>query len=216
MLASSLPAGITSSPDLTSALAEDDIRPILLVDDNAASGVQSAAQFYNFSGKPRDKWPAELANEKDLFDALTPEEWTKFAKRTVGVITAVGTVKAAKRLHVTAQQLKLSGFTELFYGQPLGAGVMWSADLAEFLQSVGKDLVAQHRYNCSYSELNDRQRSQCDEHCFGYGNYGGITVTNVNVPASTVTALWQPGTYDGRPWIPLFLRRGRFRELLLA
>jgi hypothetical protein len=56
----------------------------------------------------------------------------------------------------------------------------------------------------------------CRMNALGFGNHGGITVTNVNVPASTVTALWQPGRYQGRPWIPLFLRRGRYAELILA
>jgi HD superfamily phosphohydrolase len=216
MLAASLPQTMTSSPDLAHALAESDDRPILFVDDNAASGVQSAAQLFNFSSMPRSEWPKDLAKERDLFDALPPECWEKFAGRQLGVVTAVGTDKAAGRLKDAAHVLGLEGFAKLFYGQRLGAGVMWSADLAAFLQKVGKDLMAQRLFGRPYADLEDQERPRCDEHCFGYGNHGGVTVTNVNVPSSTVTALWQPGAHNGRPWIPLFLRRGRFRDLLLA
>lgn len=192
-------------------------RPILLVDDNAVSGTQSAAQLHSYSGSPREEWPPELRKEERLWPALEPDGWNELKGRRWGIMVAVGAEDAQTRLRRTAAFLGLSGFSGLFVGAPLTSGLVWPLELKAFLEDVGRDLLAQRRHGVPYAELGEGlDKEACDNHCFGYGNHGGITATNANVPASTVTALWQPGIRNGVPWIPLFIRRGRLGELILA
>lgn len=201
---------------LEEALSQSE-RPILLVDDNAVSGTQSAAQLYSFSGLRRDEWPLELRKEDRLLPPLPPGAWETLKSRHLGVMVAIGAGAADEKLRTTAAALKLSGFQGLFIGEPLSAGPEWPPELRSFLEDVGRDLLAQRRHGIRYAEMDEgTEKTECDGHCFGYGNHGGITVTTANVPASTVTALWQPGVRNGMPWIPLFIRRGRLRELILA
>lgn len=210
-----LRSGMTIATSIEEALAMAG-KPILLVDDNAASGVQSSAQLFSYSGLTTASWPVELQAEKDLFPALTPGEMDLLKSTPVGIVTAVGTPVAAKRLAETAKTLGLAQFSGLRFGTLIGKGLLFSADLNAFLEDVGRELMAQRLFDSAFSDLRPEDQKRCSANSLGFGNYGGITVTNVNVPASTVTALWQPGSYKGRPWIPLFLRRGRYRDLLLA
>jgi HD superfamily phosphohydrolase len=218
MIKQALPPNMRIAASPQDALAESKRRgePILLIDDNAVSGVQSAAQLYSFSPRPKPEWPKELQYEKHLFGALSAEEWHTLCSTTFAIVVAVGADGAKERLQRTSAALGIGKFQGLFYGQKVGAGLPWAADVAGFLQGVGRDLMAQHEFGMNYKDVDIDARKYCDSHCFGYGNHGGVTVTHVNVPSSTVTALWQPGRYNGRPWIPLFLRRGRFSELVLA
>ena len=50
----------------------------------------------------------------------------------------------------------------------------------------------------------------------GNGNIGTVMVTGSSAPSHTLTALWCPGVYEGQPWIPLFLRRGYRKKLVLG
>ena len=208
--------GATIGTTLAAALT-DTKGPIILVDDNAASGTQSAAQLYAYSGGEKNGWPPDLVKEDGLFPQLSQAEWQLLKDRSWGVVVAVGAPTAEVRLAQEAATLGLAGFAGLHAGEALGAAVEWTADLREFLEAVGRDLVAGHHCGVPYVELPEGpDRDVCNLHCFGYGSYGGVTVTNANVPASTVTALWQPGLREGMPWIPLFIRRGRLGELILG
>jgi hypothetical protein len=42
----------------------------------------------------------------------------------------------------------------------------------------------------------------------GFSGFQGRLVFSHNVPKTTLTLLWCSGTYDGRPWMPLFPSRG--------
>ena len=208
--------GAIAETTLATALS-DTTGPIILVDDNAASGTQSVAQLHAYSGGDRNSWPPDLVQEDGLFPALGPAEWELLKKRSWGVVVAIGAPTAGVRLAEEATRLGLTGFAGLHVGETLGAAVEWTAELREFLEAVGRDLVAHRRCGVPYAELPDGlDRDVCNLHCFGYGSYGGVTVTNANVPASTVTALWHPGLRDGMPWVPLFIRRGRLGELILG
>ncbi|TCP96361.1 HD superfamily phosphohydrolase [Sphingomonas sp. PP-F2F-A104-K0414] len=214
MLTAELPTGLNVATTIKDSLAFPD-RPILLIDDNAVSGTQSAAQLHKFSGAELSTWPVDLQGEDTLFPGLTPEEWEELRTRSFGIAVAVGADAASKRLKAAADELGASGYQGFFCGEILGARLTWPNDLRVFLETVGADLVAQSKFDCVRSELNTAEsQSACDHRRFGYGNHGGITVTNHNVPASTVTALWQPGMHEGKPWIPLFIRRGRLKNLI--
>lgn len=117
-----MPANVHHSYSMSEALSVEGDPLLLFVDDNAASGVQSTAQMYSFSGAAVEDWPPELQRETKLFKALPPEDWGRLRERRWGIAVAAG----AK------------------------------------------------------------------------------------------TALWQPGRFQGRPWVPMLLRRGRFSELILG
>lgn len=63
---------------------------------------------------------------------------------------------------------------------------------------IGYELFLDKRL---WDEEKRKQRS------LGYGNSQKLTVFFYNVPTSTLPILWKRGTYRGRKWGPLFLRR---------
>lgn len=218
VIKAALGKGMTVATTLGEALREADGtgRPILLIDDNAASGVQSSAQLFAYSGVDRDRWPEELRSEKELFGPLAPDHFETLKSTRFGIATAVGTTKAGNRLQEAAAELGLTGFQGLKFGSAIGGGVLFSGDLHKHLEDVGRELMALRLFGSTYADLDPEKAKRCALNAMGFGNHAGITVTNVNVPASTVTALWQPGRFQGRPWVPLFLRRGRFGDLVLG
>ncbi|QXX73785.1 HD domain-containing protein [Methylovirgula sp. HY1] len=194
----------------------DDSCCIILVDDNAASGIQSASQLYAYSGKVRGEWPVDLRNESTLLDNLSFELWSRLQARKLAIAVAVGHQTARDRLSATALDLGLTQFRGLFSSEQIGANVVWPAELRSFLEQVGRDLIAYDRWNGAYEGLSSEQQQICENHAFGYGAFGGLTILASTVPTSTVTALWLPGFWQGRPWIPLAIRWGRLNKVTFA
>lgn len=217
MVRKDLPHGMVPAVSMVDALGMAG-RPILMVDDNAVSGVQSAAQLHSFLEGDPATWPVDLRGEDGLFSRLSDDQAYEFRARRVGIAVAVGAERAGTRLDEAAACLGLVSWGGLHVGETLAAGLKWEPALKTFLTHVGRDLLAMRRSGCLFNDLEDGSddREYCRARGFGFGNHGGITITNHNVPASTVTALWQPGVLRGRPWIPLFMRRGRFADLTLA
>jgi HD superfamily phosphohydrolase len=212
-----MPIYVRHASSIQAALSETDEAMIVLVDDNAASGIQSAAQLYALAGVAKEQQPEELANEPQFLSALEAPDLARLKARHFALCVAVGADTAEHRLRNATEILGMANFQGVFRGAEIEPGKEWSGELESFLRKVGRDLIAGHTYKRNYSELTrDDEIQFCNEHCFGYGNFGGLLTTRVNVPASTVTALWQPGSYLGRPWIPLFLRRGLLKELILT
>jgi HD superfamily phosphohydrolase len=211
-----LPNYVRHANSVTDALALDAEAAIVFVDDNSASGVQAAAQIYSFSGRPREDWPIELRRETGVTGPLSAPDWSKLQKRTIAIAVAAGLEGAAKRLEATAESLALD-FAGLEWGEDIGAGLLWPPDIEEHLRRIGRDLIAHREFGRAFAQLEfEADREFCLSRAFGYGVGGGVMATSVNVPSSTVTALWQPGFHNGRPWVPLLLRRGRFAELILC
>jgi HD superfamily phosphohydrolase len=214
MVQAGLPSYVRSAASLTEALKGSAEEMVILIDDNSASGVQASAQLYEFCGEDR---PAELANENDLFSVLTTNELVELRKRDLAIIVAVGLPGAQERLRKTAAALSLENFKGLFFGQNISAGLAWDPAVEAYLRDVGRDLMAHRRFGTSYEAVKMQEdRDWCLQRSFGYGEAGGILATHINVPSSTVTAVWQPGIFEGRAWVPLLLRRGRFNELILC
>ena len=190
---------------------------IVLADDNAASGVQSSAQLLAFLGVPVADRPVEMQAESSLFEAgLDAEMRDKLRQHPVAVCVALGRPEAQVLLKETAERAGLAKFVGLTYDEEISSGPAISSELTEHLSIVGRELVAHDRFASPYNDLDLEQRAVCDKHSLGYGGLAGLTVLPTTVPTSTLTALWMPGEYSGRPWVPLLLRWGRLHNLTVA
>ena len=99
-----------------------------------------------------------------------------------------------------------------------------SEELKTFLETVGIGLMTS-----KFLARGDNWEAAvvaAKEHSLGYKNRMGGLVTPLNVPSSTYTALWRPGTYDpsgvyanrascSAPWIPLFIRASQLARVVL-
>jgi hypothetical protein len=89
-------------------------------------------------------------------------------------------------------------------------------DLEKFLDDVGTHVLAWVRHGKSnLFDLELTHGEACRRDALGYSGARGLACSPVNVPAGTVTALWCPGLYQGQPWIPLLMRRGYLKHLVL-
>ena len=210
--------GVRTAPNLRSALATKGNPLIVLVDDNAASGVQASAQLMAYAGVPKDQRPERLSHEDDLFEGdLGSEEIDDLRCRRLAIAVAVGLDDADILCKKSADEAGFREFQGLAYGTRIADGLVWPDDLKAHLAHVGRELMAYRYARRSFHELDDPAlRERCENRAFGYGARGGLMATHGNVPSSTVTALWQPGMVDNRPWTPLFMRRGMLKELVLG
>ena len=183
----------------------------VLVDDNSASGTQSRAQLHQFMNPNRDEWPASLRSEGPLIDTLDEAGRRRLREAPLAIAVALGHQTAAERLKETARELGIGRFAGLHHDQAVAGDIDWPAGLKAHLTEIGRQLVARDRYGQDFEELMvPAERDACERDAFGYGGFGGVTVLPSTVPTSTVTALWLPGTWRGRPWLPLAVRWGRF------
>ena len=204
-----------SLSDALTAAPEDSC--VVLADDNVASGVQSSAQIMAFMGIPREDWPKDLQSETGLFESsLTADQRSRLQTLHVAVCVALGRPEAEVRLQETAQRAGLMQFSGLFFDEEMGAGPELSIELRNYLTFIGRELIAQDRFNNDYTSLDLEQRALCDIHSLGYGGIAGLTALPTTVPTSTITALWMPGEVAERPWIPLCIRWGRLNRLVVA
>jgi deoxynucleoside triphosphate triphosphohydrolase SAMHD1 len=115
--------------------------------------------------------------------------------------------------------LGIGSFLGVFYHQeamPHSVGL--PAPLKGFLARVGADLLALYRYKADDGALSlpKAKKEDCLKDALGYGNAEGLLTTIFNVPVSTITALWCPGLFERRPWMPLLLRRGYLEQLVIS
>lgn len=207
---------VDHASSLAEVLVEGDQRTIVLLDDNAASGVQAAAQLYTLAGVGGDQKPLELSKEEEFVSTLDTPHLNLLRGRKLALCVAMGTERAAARIAEAANAVGFN-FEGLFYGQEIAPAADRPQALEMFLRGVGRELISLRTYGKPYRDLVDEDMKRfCEERSFGYGELGGVLTTRANVPTSTITALWQPGLYQDRPWVPLFLRRGRFSELILG
>jgi hypothetical protein len=198
---------------LAEALQSDDGRQIVLIDDNAASGVQSRAQFLRWSGRDRSTWPIECQEEENLFDPIDAAQWKQFQARPVRIVVCAGRALASERLTVCLSDLGFTNFAGLFYSRQIGAVDQWADELRDYLTGVGRSVLTWSRRDKTQTEAG---RKFCVDNAFGYGAAGGLLITTTNVPSSTVTALWCPGIHNQSPWMPLVIRQNKLRHLVLA
>jgi hypothetical protein len=205
------------SNDMNAACQKSPSRPLVVVDDNISSGVQSCAQLLAWGGVPRNKWPKECQEEENITPTpLLPASIENLRARPITLIVCAGQELSRKRLDVAAKLLSLEHPISLLYRHKLGEAIEWPADLKKYLREVGTSLLAWSRRKKPVDRLNQHDLSWCKADAFGYRNAGGLIATATNVPTSTVTALWCPGMHNGQPWMPLLIRSHKLRHLVVG
>jgi deoxynucleoside triphosphate triphosphohydrolase SAMHD1 len=226
-------------------LLADDARaesPIALIDDNMVTGSQAFAQLASWYGIARERWPKALVGETNVDDAaLNTESRAKLFKaisaRRVGLCVSFGSApmslsyrKAFAEL-VEQDSSPLSGSEpglfaglggtemQLFVGRGIGvatAAFLRDKGFVTHLAEVGKSLQAWLKFGTDLRELSPADRKTCAANSLGYDNAKGLTFTFRNAPVSTLTCLWAPGRFRGLPWMPLGIRRGYAKRLILS
>ncbi len=213
---------------LRDALAEtSEGDQITFVDDNVASGGQASKQIRALMG---DLGPEE--RDANIFFAPLPEnEREELRNRRVSFAFSVADqtgvetmVDAAKSLGLSLEvdDVKFSKSLEFVSGRDV-----IHEDLRDFLDTVGRGVMFNRVRVDHPADEPEIHADWVSERTLGYGQLQGLMVTPFNVPTSTYTALWCPGSYapdpdkaadpaaDRFPWIPLFIRNGMFRYLVL-
>ena len=203
--------------DATAALLDGkDDEPIVFVDDNASTGVQARAQFLNFIGIPKSKWPAECQNEDSLYSSLSAAAQAALKKRDIYLLVSAGSARANDVISGCLRDNGYQNFKGLKFAESLGGTYSWPAPLKRFLSDVGRSAFAWSHFRKRLPKLTKAQRTRCNDNAFGYANAGGLIATLQSVPTGTVTALWCPAIYNGQPWMPLILRANRLKDLVVG
>jgi hypothetical protein len=212
---------VRSLAELEQKLAEMSPACVVFVDDQFATGGQAHAQLLQWSGKPRDQWPAELRGEQNI-EIVTLGQRTSeaFTDGRVALAFIFGTVGGKERIEHAAKKLGYQNLEVLLNSEINPQPIQMSPDLKGFLEGVGYEVLKRARYNpadeIGSAMLTEEQEARLRQDALGYGGTASIIVTPFNAPSHTVTALWCPGLYQEQPWIPLFLRRGYRKFLVLG
>ena len=189
---------------------------ILFCDDNIVSGSQATYQFLAWFGIPRETWPEDSRTEQGINDvALTDENQAKFKKMHIGIAVAVKGPQAPEALERVCKHLEIVNFLGIKSGSDIANGGAHSSGLEAFLSDVGSHILAHARYGKNYDVIEVEQQEKCKADALGYQGMKGLLATAFNVPVSTFVPLWCPGMYKDTPWMPLFIRRGYLRHLVL-
>jgi hypothetical protein len=191
-------------------------QPVVFVDDNASTGVQARAQFLNYLGIPRSRWPSECRNEDGLYSPLSGPALAALRDREVYLLVSAGSSKANNAISKCVRAHGLKNFKGLRCAEKLGGSYSWPAPLKRFLRDVGESAYAWSHYKRPPTQLSAAQRARCEANAFGYANAGGLIASLDSVPTGTVTALWCPGLHRGQPWMPLLLRANRLKDLIVG
>lgn len=205
--------------DIEDALESmDDRSTLVLCDDNIVSGSQASCQLRSWMGVPREKWPAEMRSEQGIFDRqLRTMDQKALREKPWAIAVAVGTTEAESRVREIAKELALDFFQGLHFHAALdGVSLKAERRLQDYLEQVGREVLAWARLGKSFSEISEDDQAACARDALGYNGQQGLLATVFNVPVSTCSALWCPGIYRSEPWVPLMIRRGYLKKLVVG
>jgi deoxynucleoside triphosphate triphosphohydrolase SAMHD1 len=190
---------------------------IVFCDDNVTSGSQAACQFMAWLGVPDEQWNEEQRQEQGIERAsLSKHDQARLKDLRVTIVSAVGTAAGRENLRSTLPSLGLNLFQGLFYGRDTTEERADLGEAQDFLSEVGREVLAWSRHRRDYGSLTREQSAACQRDSLGYRGATCLMCTPMNVPVGTVTAFWCPGIFQGEPWIPLVIRRGYLKHLVLA
>ena len=194
---------------------------ILFIDDNMGSGNQAESQFRAWAGIPRKEWPMDQQAEQGIFDNKLSEDHIILLKKLhIYIGICVGDKSVQNKIKKILFKLGFKNFQELIVSKALQNHQQptMSDDLKEFCKVVGLSCYAYAKFG--YTDVDSINESTYKDECYnnalGYDNKCGTLVTCLNVPVSTLTLLWCPGFFQNTPWMPLFLRRGYLKKMIIT
>jgi len=196
--------------DVERGLEINSNRSIVFVDDQFSAGGQARAQLHCWANADRDSWPQELRRESNI-DLTSPSPRFIQHLRTGEVLLSFlyGTEAGKSKIEATARSLGFERVSVVYDEELPSKAARMSPELKGFLEDVGMHAL-QH---CSV-EKPPLESFRVD--ALGYGGAASLMVTPFNVPSHTITAIWCPGKYTSLPWVPLLLRRGYRKHLIIG
>lgn len=188
---------------------------VVFVDDQFATGGQAEAQLRQWSGMSRDLWPERLQGEQNIeVSALRPSTRRHFEKGSIALAFVFGTDAGKARIENVARELGFDGLQASFHNSLPSRRPHMSEPMRRFLTEVGTELLKRVRYGNAVVTPEHMAALRSD--ALGYGGEASVIMTLFNAPSHAITALWCPGVFAGQPWLPLFLRRGYRKHLVLG
>lgn len=227
-------SGCHIASTLNDALADSSApETIIFFDDNIVSGTQCFNQldyWLNISSR-------SASNGANYFTSSLDEGKLSILRTIpIGFAFAVGNDEAKSELVARLSEFAKNNHLKLLqnpfsFGQNLsqhsgkvGSSSPIDPELREFLSVVGQCVIRTKVEQDDRYTTDKAIQDECNNRALGYSNAEGMLVTSLNVPSSTYTALWCPGTYlskthDGIsrevPWLPLFIRSGHIGSTVI-
>jgi HD superfamily phosphohydrolase len=196
--------------DVERSLEVNANRSVVFVDDQFSAGGQARAQLHCWANVDRNDWPIDLRRESNI-DLTPPSPRFMQHLRTGEVLLSFlyGTKAGKLSIETTARALGFERLSVVYDEELPSKAPIMSSEMKRFLEDVGMH-VLQH---CS-AENPPLETFRAD--ALGYGGAASLMVTPFNVPSHTITAIWCPGKYRSLPWVPLLIRRGYRKHLVIG
>lgn len=198
--------------DLDSALADLPDRPIVFVDDQFGTGGQAEAQLRQWLGEPRSTWPENIRDEQNIYNtSLTDRTKGSLIANKVTLAFLFGTNEGKERIERVAGSIGFSSLSVLSQKSLKGESAQLPDRLGTFLSEVGERLLTGIRKATEPTAI-----AAAKNDSLGYSGTASVVLTQFNVPSNVITAFWCTGMSGEVPWVPLFLRRGYLKHLVLS
>jgi hypothetical protein len=178
---------------------------ITFYEDYICSGRQPRATVQTWFGRP-----AEL-KDQNISVKLSESNQTLLRRRRLHFRFVFGTTWGMKNLRELIEELSLQGDVNATIVREKEKSPIYDfldADIAASLEAFLRDVGTQLLLTTWHDDDPTKWTTElCEQRCFGYRNHGLITVSSLNCPTSTITALWKSGRFQDVSWMPLFPRR---------
>ena len=195
---------------ISSAADIDPKLPLVIYDDNVGSGGQASSVFSQWFGIANPDFDLDEKHSSPL----APDEVNRLREVPIYLVFATGFRVGLARIVQRLQDLT---------GNPSVDGLIIDpADLSCFRPAarIFSDPAEAKRAETAFGRagrlaIHDKAldknwpASKINDRILGYGNAGGLTIFQYNVPTTTVTALWSSTRSDSSTWTALFPRRPR-------
>ena len=192
-------------PDVERALQNiDEGTPICLIDDASFSGVQLVNIVDDLLGT-RDRKP----HHTKYCDPL--ENPKKLLACPIRICLALSADRSVANLESAFQRRKFRDVqirvcdVEVMKHRPFGPSMsyIWNSpdeqrEVREMFSEIGTQILGDRAKRKNWPE------GRKEESALGFGGDERLIVYQYNVPKSTLTALWERGTYRDSEWKPLF------------
>jgi hypothetical protein len=178
--------------------------PIILIEDNLASGIQLEPYL-------REIFPTFEGTRKHFSKPLSPEAIADLKAVPLYLVVGLELGPGRQKLVDVAKELSINlkivaGLQDfvpwLEFGTSLWASADEAAKARSVLQRIARELYSDKKWDSD--TLQGR--------LLGYGNLQRLVVFPYNVPKSLLPVFWKFGTVDGVDWMPLFPERDEWRQ----